>query len=221
MGWLRPEPQLIQAPNWVEDGAAHAAPDEPLPELPVTALGQTVTCARLCGTTTTTTTAVLDRGFEFCPALSRHGFPLMLKRELQDHTDRVDTGRLTDEELAAKRFVYRLMTTPGEGLATLFAMGGDSTRLPPVLAARGDGVDFGASEWRQLRAYFEEYAPLDPQLAVRARQQQPQRHATTSREPRALFLGATLREQRVRAPARRRSARRRTRTHAKRRPIST
>lgn len=172
MGWLKPEPQLVQAPGWQTDGAAHIRTDEPRAELPVPALGTRVPCVRIGGGgDVSAAEEVLDAGFEFCPRLSRHGFPLMMKREPTpaDTGELVEAGfggwKVTPAELASKVFLYRLMSAPGEGLSPLWELGGCvGARPPAVLAARADGLPFSPSDWRDLREFYDTYAPTAWQL---------------------------------------------------------
>jgi len=180
MGWLKAEAQLIQAPNWQANGAAHAATDEARAELPVPALGTCVPCVRLAGGSASDAEVVLDAGFEFCPQLSRHGYPVMLKREPEAATETGggggggSTGRdeagfggwkVTPDELALKVLFYRLMSAPGEGLSPLWELGGSrGARPPPVLAARADGLPFGAREWAELRELYDARAPVAWQM---------------------------------------------------------
>jgi hypothetical protein len=172
MGWLRPEPQLVQAPGWQTDGAAHTRTDEARAELPVPALGARVPCVRITGGgDASAAEETLDAGFEFCPQLSRHGFPLMLKRELTpaDTGERVEGGfggwKVTPAQLAAKVFLYRLMSAPGEGLSPIWELGGCAGARPPaVLAARADGLPFTPADWSELREFYAAFAPTAWQL---------------------------------------------------------
>ena len=57
--------------------------------------------------------------------------------------------------LLPRRFVYKLMTTPGLGLPLTWNQNGDGTKLPPVLACRSDGVSFSENDWSCLCEFFE------------------------------------------------------------------
>jgi hypothetical protein len=165
MGWLRPEQSLIGAPGGDGGEHAHAAIDEERPDLPVPAQGREVACARVVGASASTATATLDAGFEFCPSVARYGFPLMLKREALAGDG--DGAALSDDELAAKMFVYRLMSTPSEGLSPLWAtVAADGARLPPLLVARADGAAFSLHDWSGLRSFFDRFAPMNAHLAA-------------------------------------------------------
>lgn len=176
MGWLRPEPQLIQAPNWQRDGAAHAEVAATRAELPVPARGSTVPCVRVTAAgAAAAAEATLDAGFEFCPQLSRLGYPLMLRREPAapapapdaDAADAAGWGgwSVTAAELAHKALLYRLMTAPGEGLSPLWEFGSSrDAPPPPVLAARADGLPLPAGEWEELASVYERRAPTAWQL---------------------------------------------------------
>lgn len=163
MGWLKAEPQLIQTPAHLGDAADHAEPVAPREEMDVPAFGQTVMGTRVLGMTVTTVQVEIDQGFEFCPLLARAGYPLMLKRDMEAEPEA--RGPLSDDERALKRHVYRLMSAPGEGLSMLWTCRGDDVRLPPLIAVRADGEPFHKHEWKRIREFYEDYAPMDMHLA--------------------------------------------------------
>lgn len=122
-----------------------------------------VTCTRIDGTSVHCEEAVLDDGFDFCPSLSRAGYPLMLKREPMG-TAGVGASSAHDarELLAIKMLIYRLMSARGGGLSPLWQCG--DGRMPTLLAALADGGPFYPHEWRRLRHFYEEYSPMPVQL---------------------------------------------------------
>jgi len=157
MGWLRPEPTLIQAPAWDEHGGAyHASPDQGRADHEVPARGQTVRCTRVVGSSATAVEVQLDDGFTFCPLLADCGYPLMLKREPQ--TDGAALSHDLDA-LATKMHALKLMTSHISGLDPLWQVGGEEA-LPPILAARADGVPFLPNEWKRMRQFFDDVYPV-------------------------------------------------------------
>mmetsp|Transcript_26381 Transcript_26381/g.43850 ORF Transcript_26381/g.43850 Transcript_26381/m.43850 type:complete len:288 (+) Transcript_26381:17-880(+) len=164
MGWLKPEAQLIQAPQWATgNGGAHVAPAQPIPEYSVPYFGQVVSGSRIDGLKVTSTEVTIDSGFEFCPDLVKYGYPLMLKREvLPEDNQEVELGL---DELAMKMFIIRLMTEETQGLSPIFELGGARQPMPVILAARADGEPFFRHEFRRLKDFFDHYMPMNDVMA--------------------------------------------------------
>ncbi len=161
MGWLTPEAQMVQHPNWQADGAQHAATLKPAPDMPVPALNTTTQALRVQpGEAPMPINTTLDTGFDFCPRLAACGFPLMLKRELAPPDGATAPSQ---PSLADKLFILRLMTAPGGGLSPLWQFN-PSDRLPPLIAARADGRPLEPAHWVALREFYDTRAPQAWQL---------------------------------------------------------
>lgn len=172
MGWLKPAEGLLE-PKGIWDAHRDAPPDGPVPEPAdgVKALGQVVKAVRVGGGANSRVAepgldiegrlradlqeveVELDHAFDFVPVALLLGIPLMFKRL---HADLSERG----EELLyeTKMYAYNLMTTPGLGLPITWnqcSVGGAVTPLPPLLAARSDGLPFTSQDWMCLCEFHE------------------------------------------------------------------
>lgn len=147
---------LLPAEGLIEAPAGAELPPKQVPVSPpstIVAVDQIVGGVRIGAAGAADEEVLLEAaGFEFVPTALRLGFPLMFKK-LEFPPGGEELG--ADERI----YVYSLMMTPGLGLPITWNANGAATRLPPLLAARSDGVAFGAAEWACLRGFFHDHLP--------------------------------------------------------------
>jgi len=182
MGWLKPAEGLLE-PKGMWDAHRDPPPDGPVPEPAegCVAAGQQVRGVRIGAAGALQVkdldlesrkaedcleeTFVLEEAtFDYVPVALLLGVPLMFKRLVDVPTEGEGAEELRYE---TKMYAYKLMTTPGLGLPLTWNQNGAGTKLPPILAARSDGVPFTRHDWaclNEFHEYLDENYVLEEQL---------------------------------------------------------